>query len=60
MTEPSYTIDDYLANFDDERAPFTCPAHQTYKTPNGKWKTCLLYTSPSPRDRQRSRMPSSA
>ena len=28
-----------------------------------KWlafKTCLLYTSPSPRDRTRSRMPSSA
>ena len=24
------------------------------------WKPCLLYTSPSPRDRQRSRMPSSA
>ena len=24
------------------------------------WQTCLLYTSPSPRDRQRSRMPSSA
>ena len=24
------------------------------------WKTCLLYTSPSPRDRQKSRMPSSA
>ena len=24
------------------------------------WKTCLLYTSPSPRDRTRSRMPSSA
>ena len=23
-------------------------------------KSCLLYTSPSPRDRQRSRMPSSA
>ena len=32
--------------------------------PNGKvlaWDaTCLLYTSPSPRDRQKSRMPSSA
>ena len=33
--------------------------------PDGKPKTsggggCLLYTSPSPRDRQRSRMPSSA
>ena len=27
---------------------------ETYK------KTCLLYTSPSPRDRQKSRMPSSA
>ena len=25
-----------------------------------QWKTCLLYTSPSPRDRQKSRMPSSA
>ena len=24
------------------------------------WSTCLLYTSPSPRDRQKSRMPSSA
>ena len=26
----------------------------------GKKKFCLLYTSPSPRDRQKSRMPSSA
>ena len=26
----------------------------------GRGKTCLLYTSPSPRDRTRSRMPSSA
>ena len=26
----------------------------------GKTSTCLLYTSPSPRDRTRSRMPSSA
>ena len=25
-----------------------------------KWDVCLLYTSPSPRDRQKSRMPSSA
>ena len=29
-------------------------------TGNGKGKSCLLYTSPSPRDRTRSRMPSSA
>ena len=26
----------------------------------GQYLTCLLYTSPSPRDRTRSRMPSSA
>ena len=25
-----------------------------------EWKTCLLYTSPSPRDKRQSRMPSSA
>ena len=25
-----------------------------------QWKTCLLYTSPSPRDKRQSRMPSSA
>ena len=32
-----------------------------YDPPNGRQpKTCLLYTSPSPRDRQKSRMPSSA
>ena len=36
---------------------------QTSKTPQERFtqhKTCLLYTSPSPRDRTRSRMPSSA
>ena len=27
---------------------------------DGLYITCLLYTSPSPRDRQKSRMPSSA
>ena len=29
-------------------------------SPEDKYKTCLLYTSPSPRDRQKYRMPSSA
>ena len=28
--------------------------------PNGEYRDCLLYTSASPRDRQKSRMPSSA
>ena len=31
-----------------------------YADPEGKVSLCLLYTSPSPRDRQKSRMPSSA
>ena len=31
-----------------------------YGTPGGEAPDCLLYTSPSPRDRTRSRMPSSA
>ena len=30
------------------------------KAQDGLIKSCLLYTSPSPRDRQKSRMPSSA
>ena len=34
-----------------------CSCHPGY---GGTWCTCLLYTSPSPRDRQKSRMPSSA
>jgi hypothetical protein len=31
-----------------------------YDYNNGQFRVCLLYTSPSPRDRTRSRMPSSA
>ena len=31
-----------------------------YRLPDGRPSACLLYTSPSPRDRQKSRMPSSA
>ena len=40
----------------------TCPveAFVVYRASNGRPKSCLLYTSPSPRDRTRSRMPSSA
>ena len=34
-------------------------SHRVY-IKNTAWSTCLLYTSPSPRDRTRSRMPSSA
>ena len=34
--------------------------NQLFKTYIGQGYYCLLYTSPSPRDRQKSRMPSSA
>ena len=40
--------------YDD--GPLPIPANQTISQPY----VCLLYTSPSPRDRTRSRMPSSA
>ena len=33
---------------------------RTYQAPDALPSICLLYTSPSPRDRTRSRMPSSA
>ena len=36
------------------KVPNTCTSYIVYNN------TCLLYTSPSPRDRQKSRMPSSA
>ena len=35
-------------------------SNTSYKSFKGKSEACLLYTSPSPRDRTRSRMPSSA
>eukprot|EP00656_Telonema_subtile_P041694 TRINITY_DN46959_c0_g1_i1.p1 TRINITY_DN46959_c0_g1~~TRINITY_DN46959_c0_g1_i1.p1 ORF type:complete len:497 (-),score=47.85 TRINITY_DN46959_c0_g1_i1:38-1528(-) len=40
--------------YKDRPAPRVCVEHASYE------KACLLYTSPSPRDRTRSRMPSSA
>ena len=50
--EPGYTT--YLG-VTGENGAFAPP-----NTDVGTYKGCLLYTSPSPRDRQKSRMPSSA
>ena len=43
-------------------AAFVCEAFRSgiNTVPPGQAEACLLYTSPSPRDRQKSRMPSSA
>ena len=38
----------------------TCPRDHYAQEIRDQFETCLLYTSPSPRDRTRSRMPSSA
>ena len=43
-----------VSEIDKERVIMQGIALDTY------YKSCLLYTSPSPRDRQKSRMPSSA
>ena len=50
----------------DEPTPIDCVSKMVSKIPDEFWSKkdlsilCLLYTSPSPRDRQKSRMPSSA
>ena len=51
-------IEEYLDNIGEEAILliFDSSLQESPNTPN----TCLLYTSPSPRDRQKSRMPSSA
>ena len=61
------TIANNLANanthgYKRQRAEFEDLMYQTLKTPGRTpdGGICLLYTSPSPRDRQKSRMPSSA
>ena len=47
-----------LTGFQNKRHDHTL--HAAVGSPSGQWYFCLLYTSPSPRDRTRSRMPSSA
>ena len=54
---------DWLESLNDDDS-FTATMEKVYtdlqSTGNGYLEICLLYTSPSPRDRQKSRMPSSA
>ena len=60
--EEVYRIKNDLIHFDPDIVVIyhgTNDAHLTWDRYTNH-KTCLLYTSPSPRDRTRSRMPSSA
>ena len=58
LSEEQSAIQDMARNFATEKlAPH---AKQWDEDKHFPVDTCLLYTSPSPRDRTRSRMPSSA
>ena len=65
--------DAVVATVENGNAGTVCPVLNTHSDNDGEWtneearhlltelsQICLLYTSPSPRDRTRSRMPSSA
>ena len=55
------TIEHHLFNpYDEAETPWTFLGGEIRTVMEFQPTTCLLYTSPSPRDRQRSRMPSSA
>ena len=49
----------WLEDNPDWHRDWSDPSTAPMATDVGEW-SCLLYTSPSPRDRQKSRMPSSA
>ena len=58
VTLPTLDIDDFIG-----KSFTTGPDGKLYQLPDQQFANlycCLLYTSPSPRDRQKSRMPSSA
>ena len=53
-------MNEVLEYSDDQIAEMKVKYDGTKSERYGILYTCLLYTSPSPRDRQKSRMPSSA
>ena len=56
----SSTADERIAKIRKLRDAVIAHADEWYRAAYADFKNCLLYTSPSPRDRQKSRMPSSA
>ena len=55
-TNPDFKFD----NGEEDEPETLEPGKQQLRISLDKRNSCLLYTSPSPRDRQKSRMPSSA
>ena len=55
-------VDDYCKALDENYKQDTIRSleHNLQRDPECTYSACLLYTSPSPRDLYRSRMPSSA
>jgi len=53
-----YLLGEFKGTVDFDHGPNTVNVTSAFS--GGATNTCLLYTSPSPRDRTRSRMPSSA
>ena len=51
---------DYYDHYWDGEVAVSTPSTRRYYLAQSLSRVCLLYTSPSPRDRTRSRMPSSA
>ena len=65
IDDKMHSLNDYskkglLIIFMCNHCPFVKAKIEAIKELHSKFKDCLLYTSPSPRDRQKSRMPSSA
>ena len=54
-------IENTNVKINSSRLPLRCPNDFSHEPEKINWsKYCLLYTSPSPRDKRQSRMPSSA
>ena len=54
-----FDLEDYATTYRATRDAYLKAANEL-KLATGPYKACLLYTSPSPRDKRQSRMPSSA
>ena len=60
LPEKVKIIDDVCFDAEKNRVYSYWPLKEWKNKSKGSYNICLLYTSPSPRDRQKSRMPSSA